>query len=239
MASSTRVRLIASVAATLCATSALVACGSDQEAPETTTEASTEVSSTVTTSSDATTTSSSTTSATETTTKKDDGVAQVAETFSTLAPKSLFAQFDSCNPNGLENSMECSGSEIGQFQFFDTESKAASTAQLLTELRSSRVVLDTGSHIIGWTTLGNNAVVTVVDTHKAQVMQQMISSDKVDPEERIKKLGLVEHVEKHFGDSGESDDSPESRKEGAKESPESKETESASATPTASSPARS
>ncbi|STC94617.1 hypothetical protein [Corynebacterium renale] len=226
MACSTCVRLIVSVAATVFATSALVACGSGQETPAPSTEASTEVSSTVETSSDATTTSSSTASATETTTKKDDGVAQVAETFSTLAPKSLFAQFDSCNPNGLENSMECSGSEIGQFQFFDTESKAASTAQLLTELRSSRVVLDTGSHIIGWTTLGNNAVVTVVDTHKAQVMQQMISSDKVDPEERIKKLGLVEHVEKHFS-SGESD-----------ESSEEKETESASATPT-SSPARS
>lgn len=214
MAPTNRVRVIASAAGVLLATSTLVACGEEQPGPETTAQVST-TESTTATSSDASTTRSESTTTEATTTKKDDGVAQVAATFSTLAPKSLFEQFESCNPNGLENSMECSGSEIGQFQFFDTESKAASTAQLLTELRSSRVVLDTGTHIVGWTTLGNNAVVTVVDTHKAQVMQQMISSDKVDPEERIEKLGLVEHVEKLVSASDESEGAEPSETAGA------------------------
>ena len=109
-----------------------------------------------------------------------------------MAPESLFEQFESCNPGGIDNSHECSGPEVGQFQFFESMSKAASTTQLLTELRSSRVVEDTGSRVVGWSTLGTTAVITVVNNDRGLVMQQMVSSDRVDPEEQIYTLGLVE-----------------------------------------------
>lgn len=119
-------------------------------------------------------------------------VAAVYEEFSSLAPREVFEQFESCNPTGIEKSFECSGPEVGQFQFFASASKAASTTQVLTELRSSRVVEDTGRRVVGWSTLGTTAVITVVDNDEGLVMQQMVSSDQVDPEEQIYELGLVE-----------------------------------------------
>lgn len=121
-----------------------------------------------------------------------DDVAEVQEIFSSIAPASLFRKFDSCNASGLANAWECSGRDVGQFQFFESMSKAASTTQLITELRSSRVVEDTGRTVVGWSTLGTTAVITVVDNDKGLVMQQMVSSDRVDPEERIYELGLAE-----------------------------------------------
>ncbi|AGS34209.1 hypothetical protein B841_03630 [Corynebacterium maris DSM 45190] len=124
-----------------------------------------------------------------------ENVAEAAERFGSLAPASLFEQFDDCTPTGLEGSYECSGPEVGQVQFFDSQSKAASTTQLLTELRSSRVVEDTGRHVVGWSTLGTTAVITVVDNELGLVMQQLVSSDIVEPEERIKELGLIEETE--------------------------------------------
>ena len=124
-----------------------------------------------------------------------ENVAEAAERFGSLAPASLFQQFDDCTPTGLEGSYECSGPEVGQVQFFDSQSKAASTTQLLTELRSSRVVEDTGRHVVGWSTLGTTAVITVVDNELGLVMQQLVSSDIVEPEERIKELGLIEETE--------------------------------------------
>ncbi|RSZ61862.1 hypothetical protein EAH68_11405 [Corynebacterium hylobatis] len=121
-----------------------------------------------------------------------EDVAEVQEIFSPIAPASLFEEFDSCNASGLDNAWECSGREVGQFQFFESMSKAASTTQLITELRSSRVVEDTGRKVVGWSTLGTTAVITVVDNDQGLVMQQMVSSDRVDPEERIYELGLAE-----------------------------------------------
>lgn len=120
------------------------------------------------------------------------GVEEVYEKFQSLAPRSLFEDLDSCDPSGLENSWACTGSGVGQFQFFASNAKAASTTQLLTELRSSRVVEDTGSRIVGWTTMGTTSIVTVVDNDEGLVLQQMVSSDRIDPEDRIYELGLVE-----------------------------------------------
>ena len=91
----------------------------------------------------------------------------------------------------MEGSYDCSGPEIGQFQFFDSDSKAASTTQLLTELRSSRVVEDSGDRVVGWSTLGTSAIITVVDNREGLVMQQLISSDQEDPRQRIYELGLA------------------------------------------------
>lgn len=107
----------------------------------------------------------------------------------------MFEQFDTCDPNGVENSSACTGAEVGQFQFFANNAKAASTTQLLTELRSSRVVEDTGSRIVGWTTMGTMSIITVVDNDEGLVLQQMVSSDRIDPEERIYELRLVEPPE--------------------------------------------
>lgn len=181
----------------------LVACGEGQDpGPDPTESATTEASPTPTTEASPTETTETSpteeTSATTTTTQRtsedaiDESVEEVAEEFASLAPASLFAQFESCDPSGLEDSWQCSGAAVGQFQFFSGSAKAASTTQLLTELRSSRVVEDTGDRVVGWSTLGTTAVITVVDNERGQVLQQMISSDREDPEEIIYDLGLAE-----------------------------------------------
>ena len=124
---------------------------------------------------------------------RDENVlGDVRDRFSTLAPPEFFDQFDSCVAGGLSGSFDCSGDGIGQFQFFDSDSKAASTTQLLTELRSSRVVDDNGDRVVGWSTLGTSAIITVVDNREGQVMQQLISTDQEDPRQRIYDLGLAE-----------------------------------------------
>lgn len=123
---------------------------------------------------------------------KQKEIDDAREKFSSLAPASLFDQFDSCAPNGVQDSVACSGDEVGQFQFFASDAKAASTTQLLTELRSSRVVEDTGNKVVGWSTLGSIAVITVVDNDKGVLLQHMVSSDDIDPAERIYQLGLAE-----------------------------------------------
>ncbi|MFR9854506.1 beta-N-acetylglucosaminidase [Corynebacterium striatum] len=118
-------------------------------------------------------------------------VEEAYKTFGELIPVEIFQQFDRCDPNGVEDSYNCSGSEVGQFQFFKNKSKAAQTTQVLTELRSSRVIKDEGDRVVGWSMLGNTAILTVVDNKEGLVMQQMISTDQDDPEDRLKELGLI------------------------------------------------
>ena len=138
-------------------------------------------------------TAAGTADATSTSGKKQeaDALEEVRERFATLAPEEFFDQFDDCAAGGLSGSFDCSGEGIGQFQFFDSDSKAASTTQLLTELRSSRVVEDNGDRVVGWSTLGTSAIITVVDNEAGQVMQQLISTDQEDPRQRIYDLGLA------------------------------------------------
>ena len=138
-------------------------------------------------------TAAGTADATSTSGKKQeaDALEEVRERFSTLAPEEFFDQFDDCAAGGLSGSFDCSGEGIGQFQFFDSDSKAASTTQLLTELRSSRVVEDNGDRVVGWSTLGTSAIITVVDNEAGQVMQQLISTEQDDPRQRIYDLGLA------------------------------------------------
>lgn len=172
---------------------------SSSSVPVSTTESTSTTTATPTTSSPALSSTEPTgTAAEETSTsisKTDElpgEIEEVYELFHSLAPHSLFEQFDTCDPNGVENSSACTGVEVGQFQFFANNAKAASTTQLLTELRSSRVVEDTGSRIVGWTTMGTMSIITVVDNDEGLVLQQMVSSDRIDPEERIYELGLAE-----------------------------------------------
>lgn len=121
----------------------------------------------------------------------DKSVAKVYDVYKSLAPKDLFSQFERCDSTGGDSSYNCSGPKVGQFQFFKSHSKASQTTQVLTELRSSHAIEDDGDRVVGWSTLGATAVITVVDNKEGLVMQQMISSDQVDPEEKIKELGLV------------------------------------------------
>ncbi|MDK4293309.1 beta-N-acetylglucosaminidase [Corynebacterium accolens] len=121
----------------------------------------------------------------------DKSVAKVYDVYKSLAPKDLFAQFERCDSTGGDSSYNCSGPKVGQFQFFKSHSKASQTTQVLTELRSSHAIEDDGDRVVGWSTLGTTAVITVVDNKEGLVMQQMISSDQVDPEGKIKELGLV------------------------------------------------
>ncbi|WP_115685128.1 hypothetical protein [Corynebacterium senegalense] len=184
-------------AAVTAAALALAGCASDEttEPGSPTGQATETTATTATTEAAETTEASTTTGAAEvTSTSASDRklVDDVAARFSTLAPASLFAQFDTCSPTGMAGSYDCSGPEIGQFQLFDSDAKAASTTQLLTELRSSRIVEDNGTRVVGWSTLGTSAIITVVDNEKGQVMQQLISSDQEDPRERIYKLGLAD-----------------------------------------------
>ena len=137
-------------------------------------------------------TAAGTADATSTSKKQEaDALEEVRERFATLAPEEFFDQFDDCAAGGLSGSFDCSGEGIGQFQFFDSDSKAASTTQLLTELRSSRVVEDNGDRVVGWSTLGTSAIITVVDNEAGQVMQQLISTEQDDPRQRIYDLGLA------------------------------------------------
>ena len=124
--------------------------------------------------------------------KLEKSVAKAYDIFAPVAPKELFALFDRCDSTGGDDSYNCSGPEVGQFQFFRSHSKAKQTTQVLTELRSSQVIEDDGDRVVGWSTLGTTAVITVVDNKEGMVMQQMISSDQEDPEEKIKELGLVQ-----------------------------------------------
>lgn len=165
-------------------------------ATEVTTETTAETSSETNSESSTTESSSETeaeeteeTSASESRMGKD--VEAAYKIFASLAPVELFEQFDTCDPSGVEDSYACNGPEVGQFQFFDNATKASSTTQLLTELRSSRVVEDSGSRVVGWTTIGTMSIITVVDNDEGLVLQQMVSSDKIDPEERIYELGLA------------------------------------------------
>ena len=121
----------------------------------------------------------------------DKSVAKVYDVYKSLAPKDLFAQFERCDSTGGDSSYNCSGPKVGQFQFFKSHSKASQTTQVLTELRSSHAIEDDGDRVIGWSTLGTTAVITVVDNKQGLVMQQMISSDQEDPEGKIKELGLA------------------------------------------------
>lgn len=135
------------------------------------------------------------TSETETTTEEEklgEGVAEAKDIFAPVMPQDLWIEFESCSSTGLQDSYECTGREVGQFQLFESRSKAASTTQLLTELRSSRVVRDTGRFVIGWSTLGTTAVITIVDNDEGLVAQQLVSSDQVEPDEKIAELGLDE-----------------------------------------------
>ncbi|AKK08117.1 hypothetical protein HCH15_10615 [Corynebacterium testudinoris] len=194
---------LSALAACVALSAGLVACGNNNDegdptpAPSETTSTTTpaESTETTTTSTEVEDAGDSTASASTTATSAKNGmpkdVAEAKKLFGSLAPASLFEDFDSCNPSGINDAYECSGAEVGQFQFFDSQSKAASTTQLLTELRSSRVVEDTGSRVVGWSTLGTTAVITVVDNDKGLVMQQMVSSDREDPEKKIYELGLA------------------------------------------------
>lgn len=216
--------LAAAAAATVALTSTLTACGQDNqtEAPATSAEttAATTATTAASTAEESTTTTAQTTASTTSTTsraatgtsasgaasatgasaskssnKEEQALREVAEQFSTLAPAEFFERLDTCASTGIAGSYDCSGEGIGQFQFFASDSKAASTAQLLTELRSSRVVEDSGARIVGWSTLGTSAIITVVDVDKGQVLQQLTSSDQGDPRERIYELGLAEQVD--------------------------------------------
>lgn len=170
---------------------------SETTAPETTTsETTTTAESESDTASESASETVSSTSTSSSKREKADSSAEatlekVRERFASLAPEEFFDQFEGCGAGGISGSYDCQGDEIGQFQFFDSESKAASSTQLLTELRSSRVVEDSGDRVVGWSTLGTSAIITVVDNREGLVMQQLISSDQEDPRQRIYDLGLA------------------------------------------------
>ncbi|WP_235923155.1 beta-N-acetylglucosaminidase [Corynebacterium lizhenjunii] len=209
------------------ATVGLVACGSDESAPESADTASSApvtttstVAATQTSSTEATTSASAESSASATSSESEpaaagasaetsegassqassseapgefmaESVADAYEIFSPLAPRSLFEKFSSCDSAGLKGSYNCSGHKVGQFQFFDSESKAAQSTQVLEELSSSRLLYNDGDRLVGWSTLGTTAVLTVVDNTEGLVMQQMISTDQEDPKAKITELELL------------------------------------------------
>lgn len=121
-----------------------------------------------------------------------DKLEEVKETFASLAPESLFDDLDSCTETSLRRSYDCSGKEIGQFQFFESEAMAKDTANVLEGLKSSTIVEETDNKLVGWSMIGRTAVITVVDVEEGKVLQQMMSSEMEDPRDRIYELGLAE-----------------------------------------------
>lgn len=118
-------------------------------------------------------------------------VQEVREIFSTLAPDSFFERLDTCESGTLLDSWECAGEEIGSFTFTDSASTASRTASALTELRSSHVVEDDGSRIVGWSTMAGTTVITVVDTEEGTVMRKLID-DRTEPEDILRELELAD-----------------------------------------------
>lgn len=121
-----------------------------------------------------------------------DKLEEVKETFASLAPESLFDDLDACTETSLRSSYDCSGKEIGQFQFFESEAMAKDTANVLEGLKSSTIVEETDNKLVGWSMIGRTAVITVVDVEEGKVLQQMMSSEMEDPRDRIYELGLAE-----------------------------------------------
>lgn len=121
-----------------------------------------------------------------------DDIDAAYEIFSSIAPRELFEKFDSCDSVGTDNNYNCSGPEVGQLQFSASSNRATQTTQVLTELRSSTVLEDSGDRVVGWSTLGSTAVLTVVDNKDGLVVQQMLSTDQEDPEDRLIELGLYD-----------------------------------------------
>lgn len=143
------------------------------------------------------TTTEPTTSSTEETSSSrwlggGDKLEEVRETFASLAPASLFDALDSCTETSLRKSYDCNGKDIGQFQFFESESMAKDTANVLEGLKSSTVVEETDNKLVGWSMIGRTAVITVVDVAEGKVLQQMMSSEMESPRDRIYELGLAE-----------------------------------------------
>lgn len=200
-------RLIGTTVVSLSLALFLAGCSNNEDEPAETTPPAPDTTTSTTSSQASSTTSSATESSsrsTEATSESDEpaestsaesepikSVEEAQRIFGSLAPDSVFAQFDRCDPTGVEDSYNCSGPEVGQFQFFKSQAKASQTTQVLTELRSSTVVADDGDRVVGWSTLGTTAVITVVDNKEGLVMQQMISTDQEDPEDTIRELGLV------------------------------------------------
>ena len=182
----------------------LSACSSNEEEPaEPTTESSEAPETTESTSSEEdseTTTTSTTSPAAETSSKgrwmngggSANKLEEVRETFASLAPESLFDALETCTETSLRSSYDCSGKEIGQFQFFESEAMAKDTANVLEGLKSSTIVEETDNQLVGWSMIGRTAVITVVNVEEGKVLQQMMSSEMEDPRDRIYELGLAE-----------------------------------------------
>lgn len=119
-----------------------------------------------------------------------EDVRAVAEMFSTLAPMSLFESFESCSSIGRDT-YGCTGAETGQIQFFDSPAKAATQTEVITGLRSARVVKDTGDHVVGWSVTGGTAVISAIDNERGHVLQFMVSPEQVEPDDVIRELGLI------------------------------------------------
>lgn len=196
--SSLSFRRLACAPVALALSVALVACSSKEEPTPEPTPSSTPATTSTQTSTEETTTGSSEGSSTATSTsskrRRDDAqvVEDVREKFASLAPESLFDDLDTCVETSLKGSYDCSGSTVGQLQFFASKSMAEDTADVLTGLSSSRVVEKTDEKLVGWSMLGKTAVITVVDKKEGKVLQQMVASDVDDPEQRIFMLGLAD-----------------------------------------------
>lgn len=158
-----------------------------------------------TSSSSSTPTSTTSTSSTTSAKALPKDVEKVAELYKTIAPREFFEGLESCGSGGKKDSYLCSGHD-GQFQFDHSDSRAASTTQALTELRNSRVVEDTGSRIVGYSAIASTTVITVIDNDRGLIMQEMLTSDKTDPETRIRELGLVKEDEDTPSSSAKSKD---------------------------------
>ncbi|GAB3088117.1 hypothetical protein [Corynebacterium aquatimens] len=196
---------VLAAAAAVCLAAQVSACTTQEDPDTQTTPAETSVE----------TSSSAEESTTETSEAEDPTITKVREIFASVAPDSLFDEFKSCSASRKEY-YECSGPEVGQFQFFDSDSKASSTTQLLTSSRNAKVIEENGDRIVGWMSLADSAVISVVDNKDGKVLQQFMQTGNEDPKERIESLGLL---------TGEGSETDASSTESAEESSDPQVTE--------------
>ena len=62
---------------------------------------------------------------------------------------------------------------------------------MLTGLRNGHVVKDEGDILVGWSTLGTDTILSIVDNDKGLVMKQLAPSDVEEPEELLAEMGVL------------------------------------------------
>lgn len=130
--------------------------------------------------------------------KDEDGSelkARLADLFAPLTSGAFFDTMDTCEELAKEKTWQCQSNSLGQFQLTNSRTEARTQYSTLTQLNGAEIIVDDGARLVGWSTLGSNAIITAVDTDDELVIKQLVDSGETDPERRIVEAGLATEEE--------------------------------------------